>query len=542
MAPVNPPVSPRPTESIPFWRDGRVLAVLAQIAFVILFLLAASWLTRNVLSNIDQLGPAQFRCREGGESFRCAFDFLSLEAQFDIAEKPIAYDPSNTYQRALLVGLLNTVKVAFFGIILATILGTVTGIARLSSNWLVSNVAKVYVDIWRNTPLLVQLFFLYFGVILLLPPIRSAIQPFGLPIYLSQRGIDMPWPVAMSSFNFWLVFLLLAFIPAIIVWLYLGRREKQLSRDLNRPLWALLAFLLIAAPGWLVAATAASQQAFLITADSGVAEFSDLETLVAGRLGAESLAEVDERVAAGMLSAEEVSEAALNLCVVRDTGSETNAVAEMELAGLPFQLNRAADLRQAVQRYRGNQCDLLVATESELTATRQNLDDEAGYSLVTVREMPVRLSIPRLQGLNFVGGVKLTPGFSAMLIGLVLYTGAFIAEIVRAGIQSVAKGQSEAARALGLSESQRLRLVVLPQALRVIVPPLTSQYLNLTKNSSLAIAVGYPDFWNISNTTMNQSGRILQIMLIAMGVYLSISLFISFFLNWYNRRIALVER
>jgi general L-amino acid transport system permease protein len=144
--------------------------------------------------------------------------------------------------------------------------------------------------------------------------------------------------------------------------------------------------------------------------------------------------------------------------------------------------------------------------------------------------------------LNFVGGIKLSPNFAAILIGLTIYTGAFIAEIVRAGIQSVAKGQSEAARALGLSESQRLRLVVLPQALRVIIPPLTSQYLNLTKNSSLAIAVGYPDLWSVAYTTLNQSGRVIQIFFLAMGTYLFFSLVISFFLNWYNRRVALVER
>ncbi len=150
--------------------------------------------------------------------------------------------------------------------------------------------------------------------------------------------------------------------------------------------------------------------------------------------------------------------------------------------------------------------------------------------------------MPRIEGLNFVGGLKLTPNFAAILIGLVIYTGAFIAEIVRAGILSVPKGQTEAARALGLSEGQRLRLVVLPQALRVIIPPLTNQYLNLVKNSSLAIAVAYPDLWSTAYTTLNQSGRAIQVFLLVMGTYLSFSLIISFFLNWYNRRIALVER
>jgi general L-amino acid transport system permease protein len=152
------------------------------------------------------------------------------------------------------------------------------------------------------------------------------------------------------------------------------------------------------------------------------------------------------------------------------------------------------------------------------------------------------MDLPQIEGLNFVGGIKLTPNFAAILIGLVLYTGAFIAEIVRAGIQSVPKGQSEAAKALGLSESQRLQLVVLPQALRVIIPPMTSQYLNLVKNSSLAIAVGFPDLWSTSFTTLNQSGRVIQVFLFVMGTYLGFSLLISFILNWYNRRIALVER
>ncbi len=157
-------------------------------------------------------------------------------------------------------------------------------------------------------------------------------------------------------------------------------------------------------------------------------------------------------------------------------------------------------------------------------------------------ETPVRLSVPRLEGFNFVGGAKLTLEFSAILLGLVLYTGAFVAEIVRAGILSVSKGQTEAARALGLTETQRLRLVVLPQALRVIIPPLTSQYLNLTKNSSLAAAVLYPDLYRTINTIINQSGRAIQPIIIMALIYLSISLLISLFLNWYNRRIALVER
>jgi general L-amino acid transport system permease protein len=541
-APLRRQRSQSRTESIPFWRDGRVLGVLAQIAFVIIFLLAASWLVNNILSNISRLGPAQFRCRDGGESFRCAFDFLTLESQFDIGERPIPYTPADSYGRAFVVGLLNTVKVAGLGIILATVLGTFTGIARLSSNWLASNVAKAFVDLFRNTPLLVQLFFIYFGVLLLQPPIRSANQPFGLPIFFSQRGVDMPWPVAMSSFNIWLIFLVLGLIPAAIVWIYFGRWEKRMGRGSNRPLWALLAFAVVATAGWMFAATAASQQSILTPPEPAVTELADFEEIVAARLGVADLAEVDDLLAAGTLTAEQVEEASLTVCIIRDTAAETNIIAELERANLLFSVRRSNDIRQAMQRYNQEECEIVAAPTTTLTAARDNLENGDSHHLVSVREMPVRLAIPRLQGLNFVGGLKLSVGFTAILTGLVLYTGAFIAEIVRAGIQSVSKGQSEAARALGLSEAQRLRLVVLPQALRVIVPPLTSQYLNLTKNSSLAVAVGFPDFWMVSTTTINQSGRIIQVILIAMAVYLSFSLFISFLLNWYNRRIALVER
>jgi general L-amino acid transport system permease protein len=542
MSRLTPRIRRRSAESIPFWRDGRVLGVLAQIAFVIVVLLAASWLANNILSNIDRLGPAQFRCREGGDSLRCAFDFLAVESQFDIQERLISYTPADTYGRAFVVGLLNTLRVAGIGIVLATLLGTFVGIARLSTNWLVNNLAKSYVDLFRNTPLLVQLFFIYFGVLLLMPSVRAAVQPMGLPIFMSQRGVDIPWPVAMSSFNIWLIFLIVGLVPAAAIWVYFGRWEKREGRASNRPLWAFLAFAVVAAAGWMVAATAASQQSILAAPALGISEFEELEAVVPARLNAADIEEVEERLAAGVMTEEEMAEASLAVCVVRDSPAETNIIAELGQAGIPYTVRRVNDMRQATQRYRENECDLIAAPTTALRTVQAALDGGEAHSLVTVREMPVRLSIPRLQGLNFVGGLKLTANFTAILVGLVLYTGAFIAEIVRAGIQAVSKGQSEAARALGLSEAQRLRLVVLPQALRVIVPPLTSQYLNLTKNSSLAVAVAYPDFWFVISTTINQSGRIIQPMLIAMAVYLSVSLLISFFLNWYNQRIALVER
>jgi general L-amino acid transport system permease protein len=214
----------------------------------------------------------------------------------------------------------------------------------------------------------------------------------------------------------------------------------------------------------------------------------------------------------------------------------------LRAADIPYTVNRSSRLDSATEAYAAGECEILVASPATLAAERDLLENGASHLIIPVRETPLRFSVPRLEGLNFTGGMKLTPNFAAILIGLVLYTGAFIAEIVRAGIQAIPRGQTEAARALGLSETQRLRLIILPQALRIIIPPLTSQYLNLAKNSSLAIAIGYPDLWAISYTTLNQSGRAIQIMLIVMASYLSISLIISMLLNWYNRRVALVER
>ncbi len=534
------PTPPKGQESIPFWRDGRVIGVLAQIAFVVMVVLGTAWLLKNVNDNIGALGS--FRCADGTESFRCGFNFLSIDAQFDISESIIRYEPSDSYARALLVGALNTLKVTVFGVILATILGTLAGIARLSTNWLVSNLAKWYVDFFRNTPLLLQLFFIYFGVILLFPAIKDAIQPFGLPIFLSQRGINMPGPVFMPSFSIWMAFLVLGIIQAQVTWLFLGRREEQTGKSSNRGLWSLFSFVLVAVLGWYVAGGTANSQGIMVANATRIREFGDIETLVLSRLPVSDLGDIDTAVADGSLSTEALTSASLHVCAVKDAPSEVNFTSQLRRAGIPFVVNRSDRLNQATEAYVAGECEVLVAPQAALASERSTLENGANHAVIPVAETPVRISVPRIEGLNFIGGIKLTPSFAAILIGLVLYTGAFIAEIVRAGIQSVAKGQTEAARALGLSESQRLRLVVLPQAMRVIIPPLTSQYLNLAKNSSLAIAVGFADLWAIAYTTLNQSGRSVQVFMIVMAAYLTLSLTISFLLNWYNRRIALVER
>jgi general L-amino acid transport system permease protein len=539
MAELSPQVPQQEEERIPFWRDVRVIGVLAQIAFVILVLLGARWILNNISDNVGALGT--FRCEDGTESFVCGFNFLPVESQFEISESVIDYDPSDSYARALMVGALNTVKVSVFGIILATLLGTIAGIARLSDNWLVNNLAKWYVDFFRNTPLLLQLFFIYFGVILLLPPIREAVQPFGLPVFFSQRGFNLPGPVFMPSFAIWLAFFILAIIQAQVVWLILGKREERTGKSSNRGWWAVAAFLVIVIVGWFVSGRAAGTQGMMVPRAARVQSVDDLAALVENRLPVD-LAEVEAALESGELTQEELDEAALKLCTVENEPSEVNFTAQLRGAAVSYDVDRSDRIDQATTAYAEGECEVLVSNRAALGAERSTLENGPNQMIVPVAETPIRFSIPRIEGLNFVGGIKMTPSFAALLIGLVLFTGAYIAEIVRAGIQSVSKGQSEAAYALGLNESQRLRLVVLPQALRVIIPPLTSQYLNLAKNSSLAIAVGYADLFAVAFVTLNQTGRSIHVFIIIMAAYLTISLSISALLNWYNKRITLVER
>lgn len=531
----------RGNETIPPWRDGRIIGILLQIAFIIFFLFSAIWLFTNINNNLNNLGASQFLCKDGTSSLRCSFDFLSADAQFDIQESVIDYVPADSYWRAIAVGALNTLKIAFFGIILTTILGTITGIARLSTNWLISNIAKWYIDLMRNTPLLLQLFFLYFVVFLVgLPAVAEAIQVGS--IYLSQRGLNFPSLVPMASFATWVAFIVLGLVQAQLLWVILGRREEQTGQAANRPLWVIISFLVVVAIGWFVAGNNSNNEAMLVARADRVREFDDIPALIERRLGIEDLAEIDALIEAGELTLAEVEEAELTICTLQDSASEINLTSQLRRANVPFSISRSARADQAIGEYAEGGCDLFAASAAIVAAERDLLENSADQLVVPLPETPVRVSTPKLEGFNFVGGTKISLEFAAILLGLVLYTGAFVAEIVRAGILSVSKGQSEAARALGLSESQRLRLVVLPQALRVIIPPLTSQYLNLTKNSSLALAVLFPDLYRTINTIINQSGRSIQPIVILALTYLSFSLLISFFLNWYNRQIALVER
>jgi len=385
-------------KGVPFWRDERVLKVLVQIVFVLLALALAAWMLSNY--------------RERGLAF--SFGFLDEEASFHLAEG-LEFSPTDPYARAFLVGAVNTARVAILGIILATLVGLVAGVARLSDNWLVSKIASVYIEIFRNTPLLVQLFFLYFAVILKLPKIQDSLVLPG-PIFLSNRGVSLPALRPTGSFGTWWPFLAAALMGAIILLILRGRGVQRTGRPSFNLLWVGVPLIVIPALGWLL------------------------------------------------------------------------------IPGNPLLL----DLPGMVTKSGG-----VIRVE---------------------------------------GGTVLSSEFTALLVGLVVYTGAFIAEVVRAGILAVPKGQTEAARAQGFTGGQILRLIILPQALRVIIPPLISQYLNLVKNSSLALAIGFLDLYAVSSTMLNQSGRVVEIFLIVMATYLAISLTISLIMNIVNRRIQIVER
>lgn len=352
----------------------------------------------NVASNLRQ------------QNIASGLSFLNEEAGFGISQTLIAYSEQSSYGRALWVGLLNTLICAVVGIFFASILGFSIGIARLSSNWLVAKLAATYVDLLRNVPLLLQIFFWYFAVLRSLPGPDDSYE-IADSLFLNNRGIFLP--SFMMGGQGGLVFGALV-LGAVLGWGVAHLLEK---RHAVRPIWL------------------------------GKMVLSPSIALLFG------------------------------------------VIATLSFVGIPT------------------------------------------------------VDIPRLDGFNFVGGIGIVPEFSALTLALSLYTAAFIAEIVRAGIQSVDRGQVEASQALGLSSRQELKLVVVPQALRVIIPPLTSQYLNLTKNSSLAVAIGYPDLVSVfSGTVLNQTGQAVEVIAITMAVYLILSLGTSFLMNIYNARMQLVTR
>ncbi|MBE9178306.1 ABC transporter permease subunit [Oculatella sp. LEGE 06141] len=382
-------------QKIPLWRDERFWRILLQALAVVGVIIAILIFAGNLSRNMQQRG-IQF-----------GFAFLRNPAGFSIGETLFPFLPNEPYFKALLAGILNTIRVLLVGIVLTTILGSAAGIASFSENWLLRQISRVYVEIVRNTPLLLQLFFWYFAVFFGLPAPQNQLEWFG-SMYLSKAGVSIPWPQNTPYLWMWLAVLLVGAIAALFVW----------------------------------------RQRVKLMVEQGASGRSQLTTLIA----------------MGVIA----------LLIV--------------LFGLGWQI-------------------------PESTAP----------GLVQ-------------------GGLRLTLEFSALLAGLVFYTGGFIAEIVRAGIQSVSKGQWEAARSLGLQSGLVMRLVVFPQALRVILPALNSQYQNLAKNSSLGFAIAYPEVYSVANTTYNQTGRPVEVFLLLMAAFLLINLVITIVMNQLNRSVQLKER
>ena len=391
----NKPKSPK----VSLINDPRARALFFQVLVLGSVLMLGGIIINNTMANLASQGIAS------------GFEFLNTTAGFAIGYSPfVEYSEENTYGWALVVSLMNTLLVAFIGIIFATFIGFTMGVARLSKNWLIAQIALVYIEMMRNIPLLLQIFFWYFGVLRALPGPRESIEV-GASIFVNNRGVFVPFPIPEDGF----FVIVITFILAVFSCIYLFKWAKK----------------------------------------------------------------------------------------------------RMELIGKPFPVFVTSIL-------------ILFAFPA-LAAVATGL--------------PMSLDYPSLKGFNFRGGAEIPPELVSLVFALSLYTGAFIAEIVRAGINSVDKGQREASYALGIKPGITLRLVIIPQALRVIIPPLTSQYLNLTKNSSLAAAIAYPDIVLVfAGTVLMQTGQAVEIIAITMAFYLFVSLVISMFMNWYNKTISLVGR
>jgi len=384
-------------EKVPFFNDPAKRSIIFQLSVMLILVLLGYYLIANTIANLER------------QAIATGLGFLEKESSFEIGESLISYSAADTYARALIVGFLNTLIVSFIGIILTVILGTFIGVARLSTNWLVSRIAIVYIEVFQNIPVLLQLFFWYAFFYEILPSPRQALSPVT-GIFLCNRGMIFAVPQSHPAYKY----IAVAFLAGCVL-VYLLRRWARKRQEATGKIFPVF------------------------------------------------------RVCVGIL---------IGLPVIT-----------WWLAGAPTAMN-----------------------------------------------------VPVLVGFNFKGGVNISPEFTALLLGLVFYTAAFVAEAVRAGIQSVSHGQTEAAMSMGLKSGQILNLVILPQALRVIIPPLTSQMLNLTKNSSLAVAIGYPDFVSVAGTAINQTGQAIEGIAMMMVVYLFFSLSTSAFMNWYNKKVALVER
>ena len=381
-----------------FLRDEKVRGILYQLITIVAFVMLALYIAHNTAQNIESRG------------IKSGFDFLNNSSGFDITESPIPYSTKSTHWEVFKVGLYNTLIISFAGIILTSILGLIIGVARLSTNWVISKLAATYIETFRNIPVLLQILFWYNVVLAAMPSVRQSYSFFD-SVFINQRGIFIPKPIFLDGS----MYIGIAVIAAVVIGWFLHKWAKKRLENTGKGFPVFL---------------------------TSLALFIILPLIAYFAMG-----------------------------------------------------------------------------------------------------KPVDFDYPALKGFNFVGGKTYTPEFLALLFALTIYTATFIAEAIRSGIEAVNKGQKEAAQALGLSKMQSLKLVVLPQAIRIAIPPIISQYLNLIKNSSLAAAIGYPELVTVfAGTSLNVTGQALEIIAITMGTYLIISIIVSLVLNWFNNKMKIKER
>ena len=389
-----------PQSALRWWYDPKVRVIVFQVAFVLALVVFAAFIVRNTAVNLE------------ARNIRAGFGFLDEPAGFEIPLTLVPYsvDDGSTHGRVFVVGLMNTLLISVMGIVLATVIGFILGVLRLSNNWLISRLVGVYIEAVRNVPLLLQFLFWHFAVFQSLPLVRQPIQILDT-IFIHNRGLTAPKPIPEPGFSFVLIAVAIAIAGIFLLRRWARRRQDETGQQFP-VLWVSIALLI----------------------------------------------------------------------------------------GFPLIVSAAL-----------------------------------GF--------PLNWEHAELGRFRFVGGLEIQIELFSALMALSIYTSSFIAEIVRAGILAISRGQSEAAHSLGVKTGPTLRLVIIPQALRVIVPPLTSQYLNLTKNSSLGIAIGYADLFNVfGGISLNQTGQAIEIIAMCMLVYLTFSLLISLYMNWYNKKISLVER
>ncbi len=489
---------------------GIIYQILVAAAVIAFF----AWIVVNTAQNL------------AAQNKTTGFDFLFRTAGFDISFTLFPWSRTSFYWEAFLAGLLNTLLVAVIGIFFATILGFALGIARLSSNWLIARFATVYIETIRNIPLLLQLFFWYFAVLKAMPAVR---QSFELPldIFINQRGVMVPRPMPDQEFTLVIVPIVGCLVAAIALGIWATRQRAATGRY----------------PRAVVLAGRVANA--VVTLGLALLGASLLPSVIPALSALQPVLYAGAVVVGGLSLTRFAPYARATLFVVFSAIILSAVVQSMFAAWPPLLL------------VGGSVLAAFVIGWIVLDGARSRPEAEAGFPWALLALIVIGIpslvywatgatlafEVPVLERFNFKGGLQLPPEFVALAFGLIIYTAAFIAENVRGGIRAVSKGQTEAAQSLGLKEGDRLRLVIVPQAMRVIVPPLTSQYLNLTKNSSLGAAIGYPELVNVfTGTTLNQTGKAIEVIALTMAVYLTFSLLTSAFMNWYNGRVALVER